>query len=51
MGAYARTFALFALLTGIFVVFGWAIGTVWLGDWVSGAVLFQIGRASCRERV
>ena len=42
MGAYARTFALFALLTGIFVVFGWAIGTVWLGDWVSGAVLFLV---------
>ena len=31
MGAYLRTFALFVLLTGIFVVFGWAIGTVWLG--------------------
>ena len=42
MGAYARTFALFALLTGIFVVFGWAIGTVWLGNWVSGAVLFLL---------
>ena len=42
MGAYARTFALFALLTGIFVVFGWAIGTVWLGDWVSGVVLFLL---------
>lgn len=42
MGAYLRTFALFALLTGIFVLFGWAIGTVWLGDWVGGVVMFLV---------
>jgi heat shock protein HtpX len=31
---------LFATLTAIFMVFGWAIGTVWLGDWVTSMVLF-----------
>lgn len=42
MGAYLRTFALFALLTGIFVVFGWAIGSVWLGNAVGGMVTFLL---------
>ena len=42
MGAYLRTFGLFALLTGIFVLFGWAIGTVWLGDWLGGVVTFLL---------
>src|SRR6266516_776607 len=42
MGAYARTIALFVLLAGIFVLFGWAIGTVWLGDWITGAILFLL---------
>ncbi|HKW43856.1 MAG TPA: zinc metalloprotease HtpX [Thermoplasmata archaeon] len=42
MGAYLRTFALFALLTGIFVLFGWAIGTVWLGNWLGGVVTFLL---------
>jgi len=32
MGAYLRTFALFVLLTGIFVIFGWAIGGFLGGD-------------------
>jgi heat shock protein HtpX len=31
VGAYLRTFALFGLLTVIFVFFGWAIGSVWFG--------------------
>src|SRR5213593_4652431 len=42
MGAYRRTFALFVLLTGIFVVFGWAIGTVWLGNAVGGVLTFLL---------
>ncbi len=42
VGAYARTVALFVLLAGIFVLFGWAIGTVWLGDWITGAILFLL---------
>ena len=39
MGAYLRTFALFGLLTVIFVFFGWFIGSLWLGP-VTGILLF-----------
>ncbi len=42
MGARLRLFALFAALTAVFVVFGWAIGTYFFGDWVSSLVLFLI---------
>src|SRR2546427_10480746 len=42
MGAYLRTFALFVLLTGIFVVFGYAIGSVWLGNALGGVVTFLL---------
>ena len=42
MGAYVRLFVLFSLLTAIFVVFGWAIGSVWFGDWVGGILWFLI---------
>jgi len=39
MGA-ARLLVLFTGLTTIFVVFGWAIGTIWLNDWVTAALVF-----------
>jgi heat shock protein HtpX len=39
LGAYLRTFALFGLLTVIFVFFGWFIGSLWLGP-VTGILLF-----------
>ena len=42
MGAYLRTFALFVLLTGIFVVFGYVIGSVWLGNAIGGIVTFLL---------
>jgi len=42
MGAYLRIFGLFVLLTAIFVVFGWAIGTVWLNDWIGGILIFLV---------
>src|SRR3989442_1604561 len=42
MGAYLRTFALFVLLTGIFVVFGYAIGSVWLGNALGGIGTFLL---------
>jgi heat shock protein HtpX len=42
MGARLRTAALFLLLTGIFVGFGWVIGTVFFGDWLSTVVLFLV---------
>src|SRR5437879_2513166 len=38
MGARIRTAGLFILLTGIFVGFGWIIGTVFFGDWLSPVV-------------
>jgi heat shock protein HtpX len=41
MGAYLRTFALFVLLTGIFVTFGWVIGSLWFGAW-TGVLLFLV---------
>jgi heat shock protein HtpX len=40
VGAYLRLFVLFSALTLIFIVFGFAIGTVWLNDWVTGAIVF-----------
>ncbi|NLK25424.1 MAG: zinc metalloprotease HtpX [Euryarchaeota archaeon] len=33
---------LFLALTGVFVAIGWAVGTVFLGDWVAGAIFFLI---------
>jgi heat shock protein HtpX len=42
VGARLRTAELFLLLTGIFVFFGWIIGTVFFGDWVSSVVLFLL---------
>ena len=41
MGAYLRTFALFVLLTGIFVVFGWILGSLWFGA-TNGILLFLV---------
>src|SRR5467141_1436168 len=41
MGAYVRTFALFAVLTIVFVFFGWAIGSVWFGA-TTGILLFLV---------
>ena len=40
MGAYLRLFALFAALTLVFVVFGWAIGSYFYGDPVGSIILF-----------
>ena len=42
MGAYLRTAALFALLTVIFVFFGWAIGSLWLGNALGGMLTFLL---------
>ncbi len=42
MSATLRTAGLFALLTGIFVLFGWIIGTVFFGDWLSSVVVFLL---------
>lgn len=42
MGARIRLFVLFAALTAVFIVFGWAIGAVFFGDPVSSVILFLI---------
>lgn len=42
MGAYIRLFVLFSALTAIFILFGWAIGEVWLNDWIRGIILFLV---------
>jgi heat shock protein HtpX len=42
MGARLRTAGLFLFLTAIFIGFGWIIGTVFFGDWLSTVVLFLL---------
>src|SRR5439155_19926470 len=42
MGAYLPTFAHFVLFTGIFVVFGYVVGSVWLGNAIGGIVTFLL---------
>ena len=43
VGAYLRTFALFVLLTVIFVFFGWVIGSLWFG--ATAGILVFLGLA------
>lgn len=40
MGARIRLFVLFAALTAVFVVFGWAIGAVFFNDPVTSVIVF-----------
>ena len=42
MGARLRLLWLFAVLTGIFIFFGWAIGSVFFGDPVASVILFLV---------
>lgn len=42
MNPSLRTGALFLVLTGIFVAFGWVIGSVFFGDWVLMVTLFLV---------
>ena len=42
MGATLRTAGLFLLLIALFCVIGWAIGTVFMGDWVVATAFFLI---------
>ena len=42
MGARIRLFGLFAALTAVFVIFGWAIGSYFFGDPLSSVVLFFV---------
>jgi len=47
MNPSLRTAALFLVLTGIFVAFGWIIGTVFFGDWVMAVISFLLLAAAC----
>ncbi|MEM2944044.1 MAG: zinc metalloprotease HtpX [Methanomassiliicoccales archaeon] len=40
MGAYVRTALLFAFMFGLFIVIGWAIGSLFVGNWIAGAIFF-----------
>lgn len=40
--ANARVLLLFLVLTGIFIVVGWAVGAFFIGDWVTGAIFFLV---------
>jgi len=40
MGATGRVILLFAAMFGIFLVVGWALGTFFINDWVTGAIFF-----------
>ncbi|MGD0056583.1 MAG: zinc metalloprotease HtpX [Methanomassiliicoccales archaeon] len=42
MGAIARTALLFAFMFGLFIVIGWAVGYLFLGDWLLGMIFFLV---------
>jgi len=42
VSATTRTAGLFLVLTGIFVGFGWIIGSVFFGDWLTTVVIFLL---------
>jgi len=42
MGASLKIAALFLAMIGLFTAIGWVVGTVFLGDWVIGSLVFLI---------
>lgn len=42
MGATLRTFGLFMFMFGLFVAIGWLVGSLFIGNWVAGAILFLV---------
>ena len=42
VGANARVLLIFAALTALFVAIGWAVGSVFMGNWVTGAIIFLV---------
>jgi heat shock protein HtpX len=40
MGAALRTLALFLVLTGLFMIIGWVVGSYFIGDWLLGTLIF-----------
>lgn len=42
MGATIRTFGLFMFMFGLFVAIGWLVGSLFIGNWVLGALMFLV---------
>lgn len=42
MGATIRTFGLFMFMFGLFVAIGWLVGSLFIGNWVVGALMFLV---------
>lgn len=42
MGATIRTLGLFAFMFGLFVAIGWLVGSLFIGNWVLGAIMFLV---------
>lgn len=42
MGATIRTFGLFMFMFGLFVAIGWLVGSLFIGNWVLGAMMFLV---------
>ena len=42
MGATIRTIGLFLFMIGLFMAIGWLVGTMFLGNWVLGAIIFIV---------
>jgi heat shock protein HtpX len=42
LSANLRVLMMFMVLTAIFMAIGWAVGTVFFGDWVTGALVFLV---------
>ena len=40
MGAAIRTVLMFIVLSALFVIIGWAVGSYFIGDWVLGTLVF-----------
>lgn len=42
MGATIRTLGLFMFMFGLFVAIGWLVGSLFIGNWVLGALMFLV---------
>ncbi len=42
MGATIRTLGLFAFMFGLFMAIGWLVGSLFIGNWVLGALMFLV---------
>ncbi len=42
MGATIRTLGLFAFMFGLFMAIGWLVGSLFIGNWVLGAIMFLV---------